>query len=74
MIRNPHGFEDPLVKGKGGGPDSRTEPYEARVSRTVPLRRVWYHHLSGPTSGPRSCIPTHPVYAHRSFQEVGRLS
>uniref|UniRef100_A0A0E0MN10 Uncharacterized protein n=1 Tax=Oryza punctata TaxID=4537 RepID=A0A0E0MN10_ORYPU len=34
MIHNPHGFEDPLVKGKGGGPDSRTEPYEARVSRT----------------------------------------
>jgi len=32
-------FEDPLVKGKGG-PDSGTEPYDARVSRTVPLRRV----------------------------------
>lgn len=23
-----------------GGPDSGTEPYDARVSRTVPLRRV----------------------------------
>jgi hypothetical protein len=28
-----------LVKGKGG-PYSGTEPYDARVSRTVPLRRV----------------------------------
>lgn len=56
------------------GPYSGTEPYDARVSRTVSLRRVWYHHLSGPTSGPRRCIPTHLVHAHRSLQEVGRLS
>nr|GEY66959.1 maturase, mitochondrial [Tanacetum cinerariifolium] len=51
------------------GPDSWMEPYDARVSHTVPLRRVRYHHLSGPTSGPRSCIPTHLVHAHRSLQE-----
>jgi hypothetical protein len=30
----------PVGQRKRGGPDSRTEPYEARVSRTVPLRRV----------------------------------
>ena len=32
-------FEDPLVKGKGER-NSGAEPYDARVSRTVPLRRV----------------------------------
>ena len=32
-------LEDPWSK-KREGPDSGTEPYDARVSRTVPLRRV----------------------------------
>lgn len=39
-------FENPLVKRKIGSP-SGMEPYDARLSRTVPLRRVWYHPLSG---------------------------
>ena len=36
--------EDRLVRGpvgqRKGGPSSGTEPYDARVSRTVSLRRV----------------------------------
>jgi hypothetical protein len=33
------GSRTPWSKERGG-PDSGTEPYEARVSRTVPLRRL----------------------------------
>jgi hypothetical protein len=33
------GSRTPWSKERGG-PDSGTEPYDARVSRTVPLRRV----------------------------------
>ena len=63
---------DRLVRGpvgqrKDGGVLLPGRSRMTRVSHTVPLRRVWYHHLLGPTSSPQSYIPTHPVHAHRSL-------
>jgi len=37
MIRNPHGFEDPLVKGKGGA----LIPGRSRMRRESHVRFLW---------------------------------